>query len=151
MAVTGRSGWAQDDRAGPGALVALDVDCDDGVFELVLVNLGPLVASEIEVTFSDGLLGMEGRPIAELPVWSRLRTLRPGKEIRVLLDTTQRLRDDRKGTQFSATVAWSSLDLRHEATYEHDLGAYAGLPQRVARPDTRSGHAANDHRWEMRR
>lgn len=118
-------------RSTVNALVVLDVDCRDGVFELVLVNLGPGVATDIEVKFSERVAGVGDMWIDELPVWTRLKTLRPGKEIRILFDSTQRLRNDSACNHFTATTTWRAGGKRHAASYEHDLSAYAGLPQLV--------------------
>lgn len=114
------------------AVVVLDVDCHEGVIELVLVNLGPGVAHDVRVTFSDGLLGLGGaRSLADLPLWSRVRTLRPGKEIRVLVDSTHRLVDDSECSRFTANVRWATGTGDRNATYDHDLEAYRGMPHLV--------------------
>jgi hypothetical protein len=49
------------DRLGSGDGVVLDVDYLDGVFELVLVNLGREVAHDVRVEFSHPLIGLGGQ------------------------------------------------------------------------------------------
>lgn len=114
-------------RDGPD--VVLDVELVDGGFFLVLVNIGGAVARDVTVQFRPGLIGVDGQKISELAVWKRLRTLRPGREIRVFYDTMHAiLARPRLEQQFSAVVSWKLGPRQSEKeTYAHDLGAFAGL------------------------
>jgi hypothetical protein len=107
----------------------LDVDYIDGVFELVLVNLGPDIAHDVHVEFSHPLVGLGGQlDIRELNLWNRLRTLRPGKEIRVFLDSATNVFRRGKRNSFTATVTWASGATKQKAAYRHDLESYRGMP-----------------------
>lgn len=115
--------------------VVLDVDYMDGVFELVLVNLGPEVAHDVRVEFSHPLVGLGGRVDArELNLWKRLQTLRPDKEIRVFFDLASNVFRRGKRNSFTATVTWRTADTKQRAEYRHDLEAYRGMPDIVRRP-----------------
>ena len=115
----------------PGpAEVVLDVDVADGGVFLVLHNLGGTVAHDVTVAFKPELVGVDKQVISALPLWKRLRTLRPGSEIRVFLNTTHAILTSRRDTQrFAAVVSWR-VDRKRvpPRTYEHDLSAFAGLP-----------------------
>ncbi len=80
-------------------MVILDVDYTQGVFEFVLVNVGTDAARDVSVSFSRKVIGADGRVITDLPIFERLRTLRPGKEIRVFVDSAAAL---------FQTAAWAS-------------------------------------------
>lgn len=118
-------------RVDPAAMV-VDVDCDGDVFELVLCNIGGRVARDIVVTFSEPVHGVGcSDDVNKLPIWRNVRTMRPGKEIRVLLDSTRRLTDPDACNRFSVEVRWSSDTGAGRAVHHHDLTAYQGLPQRI--------------------
>jgi hypothetical protein len=107
----------------------LDVDYIDGVFELVLVNLGPDVAHDVHVEFSHPLVGLGGQlDIRELNLWNRLRTLRPSKEIRVFVDSASNVFRRSKRNSFTATVSWRTASTKQKADYRHDLESYRGMP-----------------------
>lgn len=113
-------------------LVVLDVDYANGVFELVLVNIGADAARDISVGFTRKLLGAGGVIVSDLPIFSRLRTLRPGKEIRVFVDSAVDLFRRRKTNAFGSVVKWKDAAGKdHRASYRHDLDAYRGLPELI--------------------
>jgi hypothetical protein len=117
-----------------GANVVLDVDYRGGAFELVLSNIGSDVAHDIRVEFSRKLVGAGGTVVSALPLFQQLQTLRPGKEIRVFLDSASDLLRRRRTNSFGATVVWrDSASSDHKARYRHSLDAYRGLPEIVAR------------------
>lgn len=116
--------------------VVLDIDCGAGFFEMVLANVGRGVAHDVRVDFSRKVIGAEGRVVTELPVFDRLRTLRPGKEVRVFVDSAVNLFQRRKLNVFAATVRWTDSDgVEYKTMYRHDLDIYRGLPQMIARSD----------------
>ncbi len=120
------------DRPPHGDGVVLDVDYIDGVFELVLVNLGPGVAYDVCVEFSRPLIGLGGQlDMRDLNLWKRLRTLRPNKEIRVFLDLASNVFRRGKRNLFTATVTWRSDGGKRKAEYRHDLETYRGMPDIV--------------------
>jgi hypothetical protein len=116
------------------AQIVLDVDYRDEAFELVLVNIGDDVAHDVRVEFSRKVIGADDTVVSALPVFQQLRTLRPGKEIRVFLDAAPGLFRRRKINTFTATVVWSGrTGSKHKARYRHDLDAYRGMPEIVLR------------------
>ena len=124
--------------AGPEAQVVLDVDLTAGYFEMVLANVGGSVAHDVKVEFSRKIIGAEGTVVTALPVFDRLRTLRPGKELRIYVDTAVDLFERRKLNVFRATVRWrNTAGSDYRAIYRHDLDLYRDLPHIVRVP----GHA----------
>jgi hypothetical protein len=114
------------------AHVVLDVDYSGGAFEIVLVNIGAEVAHDVAVKFSRKVLGADGLVVTALPVFERLRTLRPDREIRVFIDTADALFRRRKTNAFSATVRWrDDAGQEHTARYRHDLDVYRSFPERI--------------------
>lgn len=117
-------------------LVVLDVDFGADLFEMVLANIGNAVAHDVRVNFSRKVIGAEGLVVTALPIFDRLRTVRPGKEVRVFVDSAVNLFKRRKLNGFAATVQWSDSDgANYKTTYRHDLDIYRGLPQMIARSD----------------
>jgi hypothetical protein len=117
-------------------VVVLDIDFGAGFFEMVLANVGRGVAHDVRVDFSRKVIGAEGRVVTALPVFDRLRTLRPGKEVRVFIDSAVNLFQRRKLNVFAATVRWTDSDgVEYKTMYRHDLDIYRGLPQMIAKSD----------------
>jgi hypothetical protein len=116
------------DTPEPG--VVLDVDYTKGAFELVLVNVGDHVAHDVSVEFSRPLIGARNLRVSELPLFRRVGVLRPGREVRVFLDSATDLFRRRKSNTFRATVTWrDGGGQAHQAQYRHDLDAYRGFPE----------------------
>lgn len=113
-------------------LVVLDVDYSQGVFEIVLVNVGTDAARDVSVKFTRKVIGADGRVVTDLPIFQRLRTLRPGKEIRIFVDSAVALFRRRKSNAFGSVVRWRDATGKdHKASYRHDLDAYRDLPYRL--------------------
>ena len=109
----------------------LDVDFVRGAFVLVLVNLGRQPAFEPRVAFSRKLVGAGGEVIvSELPIWTTLTVLIPGKRIEVFLDAASFVFRRKGSMRFRATVTYhDEAGTPYEHRYQHDLGAYLGMPQ----------------------
>lgn len=112
------------------AEVVLDVELIDGGFYLVLVNIGDGVAHDVSVVFEPELIGADTMVVSALPLWKRLRMLRPDREMRVFFDTMHAVFARPRGQQqFRAVVKWKLAPRKVEGrTYQHDLGAFRGLP-----------------------
>lgn len=114
------------------SIVVLDVDYERGAFELVIANVGTTVAHDIKVTFTRSLVGAGGNVVTKLPVFGHLRTLRPGKEVRIFLDSAASVFHRRKTNTFGCAVTWrNSAGKDHKANYQHDLDAYREMPERM--------------------
>jgi hypothetical protein len=114
----------------PGPSVILDVELIDGALMLVLTNCGSDVAHQPRVTFSPRLVGEGGQTVvSQLPLWTRLSMLAPGRRIEVFLDSARlTLRGHYAAKQFTAQVTFEDDKGReHTATFDHDLTAYAGI------------------------
>jgi hypothetical protein len=114
------------------AEVVLDVDVDNDRVHLVLANCGDAVATDVQVKFSRGLVGLGGSlRISELPIFTKLGVLRPGRAVRVFWDAASALLSQKgHAAPFVATVSWSErLRSRQQVEYRHDLSIYRQLPQ----------------------
>lgn len=115
-----------------GPLVVLDVEYVRESFVLVLANIGRDVAFRPQVRFSQELIGVGGSTVvSDLPLWSRLTILSPGRRIDVLLEAANLvLSRDNETSSFTATVSYADADGQDFVqNYDHDLTAYHGLPQ----------------------
>lgn len=115
-----------------GPLVVLDVEYVRHSFVLVLLNIGQDVAYRPRVRFSQRLVGAGGSAVvSDLPLWSRLTLLPPGRRIDVFLDAANLvLSRGKESTLFTAHVLYADADGREFAhAYDHDLTAYSELPQ----------------------
>lgn len=115
-----------------GPLVVLDVEHVRHSFVLVLLNIGQDVAFRPRVGFSRKLVGAGGGVlVSDLPLWSSLTLLVPGRRIEVFLDAAELVlsRGPESG-RFTATISYADADGRDfKHAYDHDLSAYRELPQ----------------------
>ena len=114
-----------------GPYVVVDVEYVNGAFEIVMTNIGTTPAFHPRVAFSRRLVGAAGETvISDLPIWSKLGLLPPGRAIRVFVDAAP-LVFQRKGSKpFRTTVSYDDDAGRsHKRTYEHDFEAYRDVPQ----------------------
>jgi len=114
------------------AEVVLDVDVEKGRVHLVLANCGDAVATDVQVKFSRVLVGLAGSlRVSDLPIFTKLGLLRPGRAVRIFWDAASSLLAQRgQAEPFVATVSWSERSgSRHQADYHHDLSIYRQLPE----------------------
>lgn len=111
--------------------VILDVDCEQGLFFLVLWNIGDDLACGVSVKFSPKLIGLGGeRVVSDAAVFRRLAYLPPGKSIRVFLDAAPLLFGRRQENSFRAHVRYRNRSGNEFAeTFTHDLDVYRDLPE----------------------
>lgn len=115
---------------GSPPLVVLDVEYVRHAFVLVLANVGQEVAFRPRVRFSEEVRGAAGA-VSDLPIWTQLGLLAPGRRVEVFLDSAAALLGSgERVTRFTATVSYADAAGREAVQgYDHDLAAYAGLPQ----------------------
>jgi hypothetical protein len=106
--------------------VILDVVFEDGLFFLVLRNIGTRPALAVSTEFGRPLPGLGGtKDVAALPLFRRLEFLAPGREIRTLLDSSASWFRRRQGTKITARLAYRDVGGgRYETTVKHDLAVY---------------------------
>jgi hypothetical protein len=123
------------DTLPPGARsaeVVLDVDVEKGRVHLVLANCGDAVATDIQVKFSRALVGLGGSMrVSDLPIFTKLGVLRPGRAVRIFWDAAPSLLAQRgQAAPFVATVSWSERSgSQQQVDYHHDLSIYKQLPE----------------------
>lgn len=104
--------------------VLLDVEFADERLYLVLANVGAATAFDVSVTFQRPLRGVGGEVVvSDLRIFRHLPLLRPGKEIRVFLDTRAELFSrKRESRRIHARVIYRSRTERWLGeVFEHDL------------------------------
>ena len=114
------------------AEVVLDVDVEKDRVHLVLANCGDAVATDVQVKFSRALLGLGGSMrISDLPIFTKLGVLRPGRAVRIFWDAAPSLLAQRgQAAPFVATVSWGERSgARQQVDYRHDLSIYKQLPE----------------------
>ena len=114
------------------AEVVLDVDVEQDRVHLVLANCGDAVATDVQVKFSRTLVGLGGSMrVSDLPIFTKLGVLRPGRVVRIFWDAAPSLLAQRgQSGPFVATVSWSERSgSRQQVDYQHDLSIYKQLPQ----------------------
>lgn len=113
-----------------GPFVVLDVDFERSAFEIVLLNCGDRPAHDICVDFEPEIVGLVGRlDVGSLPIFAGLGVLRPGREIRIFLDSAASVWSH-DSYRFRATVSFAdSAGKRQTQEYSHDLHVYRNLPQ----------------------
>ena len=114
------------------AEVVLDVDVEKDRVHLVLANCGDAVATDVQVKFSRALVGLGGSMrVSDLPIFTNLGVLRPGRAVRIFWDAAPSLLAQRgQAAPFVATVSWSERSgSRQQVDYHHDLSIYKQLPE----------------------
>lgn len=107
--------------------VLLDVELQNERLYLVLANIGPAVAFDVSVEFQKPLLGVGGDVIVSaMKVFRHLPMLRPGRELRVFVDTRRELLARRQGKIVAARVVYRSRTERWLGeSFRHDLRIWA--------------------------
>ena len=103
--------------------VLLDVECLAGQLFLVLANVGCATAFDVKVEFKRPLWGVGGEvDVAGLRIFRRLPLLRPGKEVRVFVDTARELLQRKQPKIVRARVVYRSRSERWLGeSFRHDL------------------------------
>src|SRR4051794_21936979 len=106
--------------------VIVDFEFERGVLMIVVRNLGEGPALDVKVEFDKSFRGLGGtREMNGLALFSKLRLLAPGKEIRTLLDSSAAYFARKEPTLLTATVSYrtpAGEPRRHVLT--HDLSIY---------------------------
>ena len=107
--------------------VLLDVELVDEKLYLVLVNAGPVTAFDVVVEFQKPLIGVGGEVvISEMKLFRHLPMLRPGKELRVFIDTRRELLARRQGKIVTARLVYRSRTERWLGeVFRHDLRSWS--------------------------
>jgi hypothetical protein len=117
---------AEPDR---GPRVILDFEFERGLLSIVVRNLGELPAADVRVEFDKAFTGLGGtREMNPLALFSKLRFLAPGREVRTLLDSSAAYFARKEPTLLTATVSYRSPGgERRRDVITHDLSVYRDL------------------------
>lgn len=115
--------------------VVLDVSLRERVLYLVISNRRDHPVRDVRVTFRRELAGLGGEVlISDLPLWTHLDYMAPGRIIEVPLDRVEVYFAREKNTKITATVAYKDPEgTRFQAVINHDLAAYRNFPELVVR------------------
>jgi hypothetical protein len=116
------------DAEARGADVILDVVFEDGLFYLVLANVGERPAEKVSCSFDRPFKGLGGEvDMTRLRLFKNVEFLAPGREIRTLLDASESYFARREPTRLKATVTWRDDQGRHQRPIAHDLAIYRDI------------------------
>jgi hypothetical protein len=109
--------------------VVVDFAFERGLLFLALRNLGELSALDVKVEFDKPFKGLGGaREMNQLALFTKLRFLAPGREIRTLLDSSAAYFARQEPTLLTATVSYRTpAGERRRHTITHDLSIYRDL------------------------
>jgi hypothetical protein len=109
--------------------VIVDFEFERGLLSIVVRNLGPQPALDVKVEFDKPFKGLGGvREMNRLTLFSKLRFLAPGKQIRTLLDSTSAYFARKEPTLLTATVSYRTpAGERRRHAITHDLSIYRDL------------------------
>jgi hypothetical protein len=106
--------------------VVVDIAFEDGVFFVVVENVGTASAYNVSVRFKPPLRGLGGeKAVSEMPLFRRIPFMPPGKRIRTVLDTTTAYFASGAPTAIAAGVVYADKGKRRYAdVFHHDLAIY---------------------------
>jgi hypothetical protein len=113
--------------AGPQVIV--DFEFERGLLSIVIRNVSDCAALDVKVEFDKVFTGLGGtREMNGLALFSKLRFLAPGREVRALLDSSAAYFARKEPTLLTATVSYRTPagELRRDAI-THDLAIYRDL------------------------
>jgi hypothetical protein len=115
--------------------VVVDVDVSDGLFSILLRNIGPRPALDVKTTFDTPFTGLGGRKaITTMRVFKGVDFMAPGKVFEQFVDPLSAYAARREPLLIKATVVYRDrAGHAYEETMTHDLRVYMELGQaRVA-------------------
>jgi len=117
----------------PAADVIVDVEFDDGVFFLVVRNIGSAPATTVQCKFEQRFFGLGGATeMSALPLFRKIEFLAPGREIRTLLDTSAAYFARKEPAKLAVAVTWrDDGGERRQRTIVHDLSIYRSIAYRA--------------------
>ena len=109
--------------------VIVDFEFERGLLSIVVRNLGDRSALDVKVEFDKPFKGLGGaREMNRLALFTRIRFLAPGKEIRTLLDSSAAYFARKEPTRLTATVSYrTAAGERRRHAITHDLSIYRDL------------------------
>lgn len=116
----------------------VDVDVHDGLFSIVLGNIGTRPALAVSTRFDVPLHGLGGaKKISSLRVFRELAFMAPGKRFRQFVDELPAYAERQAPLRFTATVTYQDRDGRtYEESMVHDLRVYLELGQARRAPNS---------------
>jgi len=115
--------------------VILDVQFDDGVFSILMTNVGDSPASRVSTVLDKKIVGLAGtKEINELNILKEIAFFPPHKTFTFLLDTASSYFARKEPTKFTATISYSdSSGNAYTERITHDLEIYRDLPYRLTK------------------
>jgi hypothetical protein len=113
----------------PAPHVIVDFEFSRGLLSVVVRNVGDGPAVDVKVEFDKAFKGLGGtREMNRLALFSKLRFLAPGREIRTLLDSSAAYFARKEPTLLTATVSYRTpAGERRRDVITHDLSIYRDL------------------------
>jgi hypothetical protein len=113
--------------------VVFDVQFDDGVFSILLTNVGDSAATNVSTALDKKVFGLAGtREINGLNIFKEITYFPPNKTFAFLLDSASSYFARKEPTRFTATISYSDGEgNEYTEKITHDLEIYRDLPYRV--------------------
>jgi hypothetical protein len=113
----------------PDLDVIVDFEFERGLLSVVIRNLGDRPALDVEVEFDKPFKGLGGRrEMNSLALFSKLRFLAPGREVRTLLDSAASYFARKEPVLLTATISYRTpVGERRRHAITHDLSIYRDL------------------------
>jgi hypothetical protein len=91
--------------------VILDIIFEDGLFFILIKNLGSRPAFNVRIKFSNKIIGINGtKVISDLPLFSGIDFLAPGKEIKTFLDTSASYFENEQPAKFNVEISYQNSE-----------------------------------------
>jgi hypothetical protein len=113
----------------PDLDVIVDFVFERGLLSIAIRNLGDRPALDVKVEFDKPFKGLGGsREMNSLALFSKLRFLAPGREVRTLLDSAAPYFAREEPTLLTATISYRTpAGERRRHAITHDLSIYRDL------------------------
>lgn len=110
--------------------VIVDIEFKDGLFFVVIKNIGNRSALRIMPRIDKKVVGLEGRKqVNRMNIFKGIEFIPPGKEIRFLLDSAPSYFARKQPTRFSIVVSYlDSSGKRYQEEIRHNLEIYRDMP-----------------------
>jgi hypothetical protein len=114
--------------AAPDDGVVVDVVFEAGLLHVELANLSDRPALNVGCKFDPPLVDLQGRELAELPLFRRVEFLGPRRQIRTLLDSAAGYFGREGATRVTVVTEYERPEeARSSTTVTHDLEIYRDL------------------------
>lgn len=109
--------------------VIVDFLFEDGLFFIVISNIGSKPATQVRITFDHIIMGEGGRKdISNLPLFQNIEFLAPGRTITTFLDSSAAYFARKEPTRIAVQLGYKDMEgLKYKTSILHDLNIYRDI------------------------